>query len=209
MTAPAEPAITAMETANWYNGKSFSSDWTSLHFPTWLSILAAHRPSVSEALEIGSWEGRSAIFWLNYFERCTLTCIDTFSGSQEHQTSEFSPALAEVEQRFDDNLATLAQRLRKIKTPSQSALADLGISGRQFDFIYVDGSHRAADVYADAMLAWPLLNNGGLMLFDDYTWNVMPLEMDRPKLGIDTFLRVAQGVYRELHRDLQILIQKT
>jgi hypothetical protein len=33
-----------------------------------------------------------------------------------------------------------------------------------------DGSHRARDVLEDAVLSWPLLKVGGIMLFDDYLW---------------------------------------
>jgi hypothetical protein len=72
----------------------------------------------------------------------------------------------------------------------------------------VGASHRAADVYADAVLAWSLVTPGGIMLFDDYTWTEMPNEVDRPKLGTDAFLRAAFGSYRELHRGIQILTQK-
>ena len=36
-------------------------------------------------IEIGSWEGRSALFFLNFFPRSRITCIDTFAGSSEHQ----------------------------------------------------------------------------------------------------------------------------
>ncbi len=32
--------------------------------------------------------------------------------------------------------------------------------------IYVDGSHKARDVIADAVLAWALLRPGGILIFD-------------------------------------------
>lgn len=37
-----------------------------------------------------------------------------------------------------------------------------------FDFIYVDGSHRAPDVLCDAVLGFKLPKVGGFMAFDDY-----------------------------------------
>ena len=64
-----------------------------------------------------------------------------------------------------------------------------GASGA-FDFIYIDGSHAAPDVLADAVLAFALLRVGGVIAFDDYVWG--PEEgqgpFNSPKLGIDAFV---------------------
>lgn len=198
----------AADASAWYAGKTFTSDWASHHIPTWTSIFAARRDTIVDALEIGSFEGRSAIFWLNYFPTCRLVCIDDFAGSPEHRDMNLQHALPLLEQHFDENLGQYGDRVEKIKARSIDALASLGIAGRCFDFVYVDGGHRAVEAYADATLAWPLLKPGGLLLFDDYTWTLMPNEMDRPKPGIDAFLQASQGTYRELLRDLQILIEK-
>jgi predicted O-methyltransferase YrrM len=161
-----------------------------------------------DVLEIGSWEGRSAIFWLNYFPNSQITCIDTFTGSAEHHVA-FSDYVGGIEQRFDANLAPFASRVEKIRAASRESLPALAVMGRRFDFVYLDGSHRAVDVYADACLAWPMVRRGGALLLDDYTWVGMPDEKDRPKLGIDAFLLTAAGSFREIDRGLQILIEKT
>src|SRR5262245_42835967 len=58
--------ISEAEAAGWYAGKDFSFDWTSWHFPNWFNLLNDHRKRKMRVLEIGSWEGRSAIFFLNY-----------------------------------------------------------------------------------------------------------------------------------------------
>ncbi|MEA2929885.1 MAG: hypothetical protein QOG38_2313 [Hyphomicrobiales bacterium] len=192
----------------WFRHARFTTDWTTHHFATWESILRDRRGRISDALEIGAWEGRSAIFWLNYFPACRVTCIDTFAGSAEHHLA-FAGHVGEIEQRFDANVAPFGSRVQKLKAKSQDALPLLAIEGRQFDFVYLDGSHRAVDVYADACLVWPMVRRGGVLLFDDYTWTDLPDERDRPKLGIDTFLRANAGSSRELHRALQILIEKT
>lgn len=44
-------------------------------------------------------------------------------------------------------------------------------TGPLFDLVYIDGSHMRVDVLVDAVLAWPLLQPGGLMVFDDYEWD--------------------------------------
>ena len=35
------------------------------------------------ALEIGSFEGRSSIFFINYFKNINLTCVDTWEKSDQ------------------------------------------------------------------------------------------------------------------------------
>ena len=200
--------MSVVEHEVWYDGKIFSTDWTTVHMPTWASTLQDRRHDVVDVLEIGSWEGRSALFWLNYFPRSRLVCIDTFAGSAEHQLAAFAGLVGDIEQKFDWNLKDFAGRFEKFKARSSSALSQLAIKNRRFDFVYIDGSHQAVDAYADAALAWPMVRPGGAMLFDDYTWLGMPDEMDRPKLGIDAFLSAAAGSFRERHRDLQILIEK-
>jgi predicted O-methyltransferase YrrM len=160
-------------------------------------------------LEIGSWEGRSALFFLNFFPRAKLTCIDTFEGGKEHQVGD-DPArtLREVEQRFDANTADFASRIEKIKARSSDALIGLGMDGRRFDLAYIDGSHVSADVYSDAALTWPLIARGGLVIFDDYQWAEMPDPMDNPKPGIDAFLKAIDGQHRRVLDDYQVAIAK-
>jgi predicted O-methyltransferase YrrM len=205
--------VSIEETARWYDGKQFCTDWTSWHFPNWMTLLAPFRDRPARMLEIGSWEGRSAIFFLNYLPKVTLTCVDTFAGGQEHQeaaarTAEEAEMLAGVESRFDANTSAFAARLEKLKAPSVDGLIQLGLADRRFDIAYIDGGHRASEVYADSALTWPLIASGGLVIFDDYQWAEMPDPMDNPKPGVDAFLASIEGQYRMVHNDYQVAIAK-
>ena len=86
--------------------------------------------------------------------------------------------------------------------------ARLGVAQRRFDLAYVDGSHRAADVYSDAVLTWAVMAPGGIVIFDDYQWLEAPDMMGNPKPGIDAFLTACIGQYRVLHHDYQVVIEK-
>jgi predicted O-methyltransferase YrrM len=198
------------EATGWFSAKTFGYDWTSCHFANWARLLGRYRGIAARVIEVGSWEGRSALFFLNYLPHCSLVCIDTFQGSEEHRThpEAFAGDLPEIERRFDVNLASFADRLEKIKAPSAFALAELGIDGRRFDIAYMDGSHRAADVYSDGVLTWSMLVRGGTMIFDDYEWAYMPEPRSNPKLGIDCFLRAFDGQYQAVHRGFQIALEK-
>src|SRR5262249_43558528 len=105
-------------------------------------------------------------------------------------------------------LAAFTERFEKIKAPSASALANLGIAERKFDIAFIDGSHRSADVYSDAVLTWPMMVHGGLVIFDDYRWTYKPGTLEHPKIGIDSFLRSFEGQYRVRYCEYQVAIEK-
>lgn len=207
----ASKAYSDADMAAWYAGKTFSSDWTTWHFPNWTKLLEPYRAAEARIVEIGSWEGRSALFFMNYLPRARLTCIDTFAGGQEHREHEHTARvdLPQIETRFDQNTAAFADRIEKIKARSHDGLAQLGVAARRFDIAYIDGSHTAADVYADAMLTWPLMAPGGLVIFDDYAWDEMPEPLDNPRPGVDAFLAVIAGEYRTVLHDYQVAIVKS
>jgi predicted O-methyltransferase YrrM len=197
-------AITAWET-----DKTFSSDWAAANFFHWAELLHSLRNKPVRILEIGSWEGRSALFFLNYLPRSRITCIDTFGGSAEHHLDDhFSKLALKSEAQFDANLSQFTDRVEKIVGDSAKVLPELGVGGRRFDLAYVDGSHFAADVYRDALLTWSMVAPGGTVIFDDYEWGMMNSESERPKIGVDAFLVSVAGQFRELYRGFQVAIAK-
>jgi|SRR5215213_9318242 len=210
MPEGASPQAEPTEPLRWFSGKSFTTDWVTWHFPLWMKLFVPWREHPVRVIEIGSWEGRSALFFLNFFPRSRVTCIDTFAGSLEHQDDpRYSALTPGIEARFDSNTVEFADRVEKIKGASQAVLSQLGIERRRFDVGYVDGSHRAADVYSDAVLVWSLIVPNGVLIFDDYEWVGMPDARDRPKPGIDAFLAATEGRYRLLHRGYQVVLSKS
>lgn len=191
---------------NWFRDKDLTTDWTTGNFTLWRRVLSPLRGEPLGILEIGCWEGRSAIFFLNFFERSTITCIDTFDGSIEHE--RLAMEISQVEGRFDRNLAPFGQRVEKIKSPSRSALSRLAAQQRRYDLAYVDGSHLRDDVMADSRAVWPLIGRGGIIIWDDYRYgrNLPPEE--RPQPAIDAFLREHEGSYRLLAKGYQVIIER-
>ena len=193
----------------WFEGKELSTDWTSRYFPQWAALLEARKEERLDVLEVGSWEGRSAIFFLNFLRNCRLSCIDSFKGSPEHiRVARWADALPHIERRFDANVAEFGARVTKIKADATLALAGLIVQGQRFDLVYVDGGHTSAEVLSDTVMVWTMVRNRGIVIFDDYEWSVLPEELDRPKLAIDSFLAVHAGQYRLLHKGYQVIIEK-
>ena len=195
--------------ASWFEAGTFTSDWTSPHFSNWIEVLRPWRDLPVDVVEIGAWEGRSALFFLNYLPRARIVCIDPFTGNAIHRND---PSMAEhlmkLESIFDRNVARFADRLEKIALPSAAALPRLAVSGRRFDIAYVDGSHVATDVFSDAALLWPMIVAGGVVIFDDYTLGIDPNVQARPKVGIDRFLELFAGQHGIVHSGSQMIVRK-
>jgi predicted O-methyltransferase YrrM len=190
----------------------FTNDWfgTTANMAHWETIFAQLKPK--RCLEIGSFEGRSAVFMLEHLpDGSFLTCIDTWAGG--HDLS--AEAMKGVEQRFDANTALAAKntaQLCKIKEPSHLALARMIQDDCEwFDLIYIDGSHTAPDVLTDAVMAVQLLKLNGIMIFDDYLWT-MPDRGDvlnAPGIAIDTFAAIFARTMTTIAIGGQRVFQKT
>ena len=186
----------------YFKGKTFTADWTSRKVPLWESVLPGLLPERPVILEVGCYEGRSVVFWLEFFPDSHVTCIDAFEG----WTNEPIPqdrSLAEA--RFDANVAPYGERVTKVKIRSASGLDML--HGKQFDLIYIDGDHSRAAVTIDSLLAWPLLKPDGVLIWDDY-----PLHRKEPPKGpqqaIDLFLTWYADELDVLHKGYQVMVRK-
>ncbi|WP_399696622.1 class I SAM-dependent methyltransferase [Xenophilus sp.] len=163
----------------------FTSDWFSTNIPAWTGFFAGwdrQRPHV--AVEIGSYEGRSSVWLLEnvlQHPESRLHCIDVFAGMDEPDS---------YGQRFMSNVAPFGERVTVHRGFSFDHLIRLLVDGVRADFVYVDGSHRAADVLEDLILGFRLLNPGGLMICDDYLGGAgsnADLTLGSPKMGVDAF----------------------
>jgi len=159
--------------------------------------------NISNILEIGSYEGRSAIFFLKKFPNSNIRCIDTWSGSDEHNKSDF----AKIEKNFDLNTSQFLNnnRLHKYKMTSNDFFQS---NNNKFDFIYVDGDHSAEQVYLDIINSWKVLNKGGYLLLDDYMWWYYKDLKKNPSTPINKFIANNINEISFLKIWHQVIIQK-
>jgi predicted O-methyltransferase YrrM len=177
------------------NEYKFTTKWFDAVCYYWPRLFAnlqwdSQEPKV--IIEIGSFEGRATCWILeNLIQNrdSRVYCLDTFAGGEEHQNGEFQ--LDSLFERFMHNvLLTGKEELVEVLVgDSKYTLCDLVNRNISCDFIYVDGSHIAKDVLADAVLAWILLKSGGLMIFDDHLWGLNGRDiLSSPKFAIDGFV---------------------
>jgi len=153
-------------------------------------------------LEVGLFEGRSAIWMLENVlthPSSRLVGIDPFDDPY---------GVEGVEARFYANLekSGAAKRVQVIKGYSQLELRKLPLES--FDIIYIDGSHDAPDVLEDAVLAHRLLKAGGMLMFDDYTWNLKVPLLRRPEAAIEAFAFFFGGRLEVVHAGYQVMMKR-
>jgi len=159
--------------------------------------------SITNLLEIGSFEGQSTCYFIEKFSKNglkRLTCIDTWTGGHEHRVERidmdqvYSRFLTNINLSISNHLPNLETKIMQGK--SLLKLAELlNTQGQElFDFTYIDGSHEAPDVIADCILTFNMTKVGGIIALDDYAW-CPSFQQGKdlafsPKVAIDSFVNI-------------------
>jgi predicted O-methyltransferase YrrM len=186
---------------------------------TFVSMLSnfIKQPSC-EILEIGTFAGTSVIGMLQYLPNARATTIDPWTSYEEKEcgteiNTECLKNMVQnnVEKVFYENVCKsgFREKVTAIKGDSAFVLMDLLRQNKKYDFIYVDGSHKAIDCYVDCLLSWQLLNNNGIMGIDDYLYKIsLTDEFENVMKGVDHFLEKIKGQYHMLENGYRIFIKK-
>lgn len=161
-------------------GSNFFEKW----IPNWNNILGhlVGQPNVV-GIEIGCLHGD-----------CTVFCADTIvtGVGSIHYAIDIN-----TNEYLENNISPyIGKNVKFIKGRSYDVLRT-SFTENIADYVYIDGSHLAIDVLNDAVLAWPILKPGGIIIFDDYGWGAHTTDdKQKPKLGIDAFLSAYSGHYK-------------
>lgn len=205
-TAPGNGEHAAGESAPIY-----TSDWFSNNIPTWTGLFqrVGWNPDApgKVGIEIGSYEGRSSVWLLqNQFRHpdSRLLCVDVFADAEKPGS---------YWQNFKHNVVDPAHgaRVEVHRGYSFSFLSRFVAEGRTCDFVYVDGSHRAADVLEDLILGFRALKPGGLLICDDYLGGAgsnADVTLGSPKAAVDAFTTLYRDRLDFLHWGYQVAVAK-
>lgn len=156
-------------------------------------------------LEIGSYEGKSACYWLENLmeDNASLTCIDSWEDK-----------LCQILFTYNINLVKSDnQSVKSIKGYAKNVLPVLLNDPplRKYDFIYVDGDHREEAVYSDLCLSFNMCKANGLILCDDYLLlqtQEATADGANCKAGIDKFIEEYKDKIEIIFSDYQILLKR-
>lgn len=207
--APADDRLTARFRQEVLARGSFRVDMVSGNFALWEPLLEQLEGRRARILEIGSFEGMSACYFIWRLRDAHVTCIDTFAGGPSFAALEAD--VVGLEPAFDRNVALVdAARVRKLTGESAGHLLALLQGGERFDLVFVDGSDLALDVLVDAALSWQLLAPGGYLIFDNYGWR-SPLGEDplfHPAPAVDAFLTLVGNHSEVLFRENEVILRR-
>jgi hypothetical protein len=190
--------ITA-EMEKWFSDKQLTLTKNSGKFRFWQKALERYQDKSCDVLEVGSYEGRSAIVFLELLPKCQLTAIDVFANPV-------------IEARFDSNLSSFGARICKIKARAAQALDTFLADRKAFDVIFIDTGKRWQVAYVYSSFVWPLLNVGGTLIWDDLKWRRKGEENDLdagPGWGIAMFVQQFSGCLEIEHAGSQLIVRKT
>ena len=121
-------------------------------------------------LEIGTFEGLSASFFLKYLKKSKLVAVD----SLDKKTS------------FYKNFIKNKKKMRSFKFYNISSNNFFKKYKKElFDIIYIDGGHDCIDVINDGKNSFKILKKGGILIFDDFLYEYSNKNDIRKKIESD------------------------
>ena len=122
-------------------------------------------------VELGSWLGLSAKFFLDVAPNATVLCVDHWQGSREHQhVEEWRSKLPILYETFLVNLWEYRDRVIPIKRKTVEGLKVIHSLGIHPDVVYIDASHEYKDVCWDVHTALELFPDS-IICGDDWSWS--------------------------------------
>lgn len=192
----------------------FTEKWFDNSISTWEEIFKAFKgKEIKDVLEVGCYEGRATIFLAEKVlgKNVSYDVVDTFGGSlEESGMSGTANRLAQEDFIFNNFMHNTAYHpqinFNTYRGYSQYILPTLTKQGRQYDFIYIDASHRSDDTFVDAYYAHKMLKKEGILIFDDFGWKdpSQPDPVSSPELGIRSFFTMYEKEYQIFMSGYQI-----
>lgn len=175
---------------------AFEHDWFSGNLRRFEHFLSPLKGADCKLLEIGTDEGRAAVWLVDNVAVSAgsrLTCIDIVEHANWRANIDATGAADRVDLRLGRSRDVLPALPRD-----------------HFDFVYVDGYHGRVEVLEDAVLSFRLAKVGGVIAFDDYTWEDPAGHEDgAPKEAVDALCQVYRNKLEVLFRGRQVWIRKT
>ena len=161
-------------------------------------------------LDIGAYTGEATCWMLNNL--CGNPYSKVFSIDTWETTTEYDNYTNEVEKIFDQAIEKTGKENHhvKMKMPYNTALHNLK-EGKFiiFDLIFINATHVKTDILTSAILSWDILNEEGILIFDDYKkLESKDKNVNKNNIAIDSFVSVFENQLKTLYKETQYIIEK-
>lgn len=162
-----------------------------------------------KVLQIGAYTGDATEWLINNVlthSDSTITDVDTWGGSDEpmHKSFDWNDLEKTYLDRHSDSIKS--GKLVVKKMTSDDFFYELP-RDEKYDFIYIDGDHKASTVLRDAVNSIAHLNQGGLIGFDDYIWTMNKGLAYDPKTAIDSFYNCNKDILEIVELNTQLWVR--
>lgn len=185
---------------------NYTADWVTNNIRLWENTIGFLKGVQVDMIEIGTFEGRSAVWFLENIlthPDSHLDCIDHYKGSPEYEGFNFD--MEGIKERAKKNLEPFGKKVNLIIENSATYLKG---RTKKATLIYIDGSHMTNNTLTDAVLSNMLLKPNGIIIFDDYLWHGLQINTYNPKMAIDSFMMCFQDDYELVGTGYQIVLRK-
>ena len=158
--------------------------------PIFENFVLKIKPKV--VIECGTWKGMSAIKLHKALQKLKtsfqLICVDTWLGGIEHMDEmAFQGLIAkkygypQLYFQFLSNMHHAKCLKNLLPIPNSTSNAAKWIKNKKItaQLIYIDASHESPDVFYDIKNYWDLLDSGGTMFGDDYSYPKISSDLNR------------------------------
>jgi len=131
-------------------------------------------------LILGTYEGNSTLFFSLYNKTWKFTCVDLWNKKK------FAKFNIKAENFFNSNTKEFKNRINKIKSSTKHFFKE---NKNNYDFIYLDSSHKSKDVEFDSINAWNILNKDGIFIIHSLFWRGFKNLYNNNLHGVNLFLK--------------------
>ena len=141
-------------------------------------------PENTQIVEIGSWQGQSAIHLCQRLQDIEKTasvhCVDTFKGEQNQPTHVKIVARhgGSIRHVFEDNIKAAKVDGMITIHEGDSAESAADFEDGTLDFVFIDAAHNYDSVIKDVAAWWPKLKPTGIFAGHDYPWHEVKKAVD-------------------------------
>jgi predicted O-methyltransferase YrrM len=207
------------KTDNWKYPDHFVSpnDDFTMHIPLWNQVfetLGIKNKENIKGLELGTAQGRATVWLLENVLTNKTSFIDTVDYNRYMWYDNDTKSLYSKENAPKDvnelilidvvnNLEPYIKenRCEFHQCSTQDFFFNNRCKNKTYDFIYIDANHHKEWALFDGVNSFQLLNQNGIIIFDDYGWH-------NCKYGVEAFLSCFDEKINVIYKDWQVIIQK-
>lgn len=187
--------------------KTYTEDWHKVGYFDYIKENYKFPEKEIKILEIGSFEGRSACWFMDNYPSATIDCVDIFDP--EWFRERRPETKGDYDELFDLNTQEYGNRVNKIKSTSTKFFNKIDRTKPIYDLIYIDGNHSSRHVLEDAVNSYNMLKLEGILIFDDYLAFVRnKFPWAKPQLAIDSFIECYTNHVDVIFKDKVCAVKK-